>query len=464
MYVDEAMIADATKPIVAVQAAIAHERRRREMVRNYQSLVERPEHVYHDLLLPAPYKVYYGGRGAAKDWAFAETLIKRAVREAMIVLCTREYQKSISDSVHRVLRNMITRLGLDSQFHITDKVIRSHAGTEFIFKGLHHNSAEIKSTEAVKITWIHEAQNTTQESLHDLLATVFRLPDSEVWVSFNVTDETSPVYRYFVTNPPPGAIVHKVNYDVNPFFPTRLRELMENDRRNDQNVYRHIWLGEPRRISSAVILGGRFRVQDFPDELWRQSERPFYGEDFGFANSPAAITKSFVLPAMRCRELGVGFIENDPLPDYPRLFVAEEAGGTGIDLEELPALHDTISGIREWPIKGDCARPETISFLRGKGFNISAAEKWPGSVEDGIAHLRGHVIVIHPRCVRTESNAATYSYKVDQRDIDPTTNAPRVLPVIVDSNNDYIDSLRYSLDGYIQHRGALSVWAKLAGR
>ena len=462
MFVDEAILEEAALPLAALGAAVAGERRRREMVRSYQSLVERPEHVFHDLLLPAPYKVFYGGRGAAKDWAFAETLLKRAVKEAMIVLCTREYQKSIADSVHRVLRHMITRLGLDSQFDVTDKSIRSYAGTEFIFKGLHHNSEEIKSTEAVKITWVHEAQNTTEQSWLDLLATVFRLPDSEVWVSFNVTDETSATHTRFVTNPPPGAIVHKVNYTENPFFPTRLRALMEHDRETNPLVYRHIWLGEPRKISTAVILGGRFRVKEFPDDLWKQAERLMFGEDFGFANSPAAIVRFFVLSNQRCRELGL--IEpGDPLADYPRIFVEFEAGGTGVDTEELPALHDAVPGAREWPIKCDSARPETISFLRGKGFNASAAEKWNGSVEDGITHLRGHVIVIHPRCVRTESNAGTYSYKVDPRVIDPETNAPQVLPIIIDAHNDYIDAIRYGLDGYIQHRGGLATWAKLAG-
>lgn len=463
MHIDEAVLEEAATPLIAVSAALAREYRRREMVRNYQSLVKRPEHVYHDLLLAAPYKVYYGGRGAAKDWAFAETLVERAVKEAMIVLCTREYQKSISDSVHRVIRNMITRLGYDSQFHVTDKTIRSHAGTEFIFKGLHHNSEEIKSTEAVKITWVHEAQNTSQTSLRDLLPTVFRLPDSEVWLSFNVTDETAPVYQYFVTNPPAGAIVHKVNYDVNPFFPERLRKLMEHDRANDPNVYRHIWLGEPRRISNAVILGGRFVVREFSDDLWRQAERVMLGEDFGFANSPAAIVRFFILTNQRCRELGL-ILPGDPAPDYPRIFVEYEAGGTGVDIEDLPALHDSIPGIRDgWPIKADNARPEIISFLAGKGFNITAAEKWPGSVEDGIAHLRGHVLIIHPRCVRTESDAATYSFKVDQKDVDPTTNAPRVLPIVIDAHNDYIDAIRYGMDGYIQHRGGLAQWAKLAG-
>jgi phage terminase large subunit len=450
------------RPSIALSSAIDREIRRREMVRSYQSLVERPDHVYHDLLLPAPYKVYYGGRGAAKDWAFSETLIKRATREAMLVLCTREYQNSVADSVHRILRNTITRLGFESMFKVTDKSIKSLAGTEFIFKGLHHNVEEIKSTEGVKITWVHEAQNTTDDSWDNLLATVFRLEDSEVWVSFNVTDLMSPTYRRFVTNPPKGAIVHMVNYDANPFFPPRLRELMERDRANDPRIYEHIWLGKPRAISNSVILGGRYRIQEFPDDLWKRADRLFFGVDHGFANDPAAIVRNFVLPAQKCRELGFK-LENDPSPDAPRLFIEYEAGGTGIEINELPTVFDTIPEVRNWPIKADNARPETISYLHSQGFNISAAEKWKGSVEDGIAHLRRHVIVVHPRCQRTASNCGAWSYKVDRKVIDAETNAPQVLPVVIDGNDDYTDAVRYSHDGYIQKSGSLEQWARLAG-
>jgi len=131
-----------------------------------------------------------------------------------------------------------------------------------------------------------------------------------------------------------------------------------------------------------------------------------------------------------------------------RLYVEYEAFGHGVELDELPALYDSIPLSRSWPIKADCSRPETISYLaKRKGFNISAAEKWQGSIEDGIAYLKSFdKIVIHPRCRHTAEEFKLYSYKVD-----PKTN--EVLPIIVDKYNHGIDAIRYSLDGYITQAG-----------
>ena len=118
------------------------------------------------------------------------------------------------------------------------------------------------------------------------------------------------------------------------------------------------------------------------------------------------------------------------------------------------AVH--VPGAREWPIMADCARPETISYIRRQGFNISAAEKWPGCVEDGIAHIRGfEQIVIHERCKHMADEASLYSYKVDAK-----TN--QVLPLVVDKHNHCWDAIRYGLDGYIQRAGEDKVWEKLA--
>ena len=116
-----------------------------------------------------------------------------------------------------------------------------------------------------------------------------------------------------------------------------------------------------------------------------------------------------------------------------------------------------MPGARDWPIKADGARPETISYLHRQGFTISAAEKWPGSVEDGIAHLKGFKrIVLHERCKHMDEERRLYRYKVD-----PKTQ--QVLPVVIDKHNHGWDAIRYSLDGYIQRRGAAGVWARLAG-
>lgn len=367
----------------------------------------------------------------------AEVLIRRAVKEKLLVLCTREYQTSIRDSVHRVLKAMIFRLGLSSYFDITSKSIVSESGSEFIFKGLHNNVEEIKSTEGVDITWVVEAQNTTEESWVNLLPTIYRQQSSELWIGFNVTDENSPTHKRFVTKPPEGAIVHKVNYTENPYFPPLMRKLMEEDRANNPDTYNHIWLGMPRRISNAIVLGGKYKIEWFPEDLWKKADRLYFGADFGFASDPSTLVRLFVIEK--------------------KIYVEYEAGGVGIELDEMEELYDSIPGSREWPIKADNSRPETISHIKAKRFNISSADKWPGSIEDGIAHLRGHTIIIHPRCVQTAMEAGTYSYKVDQHVIDPATNAPQVLPIIIDSYNHYIDAIRYALDGYIQRRNSLKI-------
>ncbi|BET96953.1 hypothetical protein TCT1_18740 [Xenorhabdus sp. TCT-1] len=132
------------------------------------------------------------------------------------------------------------------------------------------------------------------------------------------------------------------------------------------------------------------------------------------------------------------------LNDY--LYIEYEAYGIGVELDYMPAFYEQVPESRKWPIKADAARPETTSYLRRQGFNISAAKKWQGSVEDGITYLRGFKqIIIHPRCKHTAKEARPYSYKTDR-----ITGA--VLPVIEDANNHCWDASRYGLDGYIKQK------------
>lgn len=273
-----------------------------------------------------------------------------------------------------------------------------------------------------------EAQSISQVSWETLIPTI-RKAGSEIWVSFNPLLADDPTTKLFLTDaPPPGAYVRKVNFDENPHFPEALRRQMEWDRKNDYENYLHVWEGFPRTISDAQIFRGRFTVESFPDDLWQKADRLFFGADFGFANDPSTLVRSFMY-------------DN-------RLYIEYEAFGHGVELDELPALYDSVPLSRSWPIKADCSRPETISYLaKRKGFNISAAEKWQGSIEDGIAYLKSFdKIVIHPRCRHTAEEFKLYSYKVD-----PKTN--EVLPIIVDKYNHGIDAIRYSLDGYITQAG-----------
>ena len=119
-------------------------------------------------------------------------------------------------------------------------------------------------------------------------------------------------------------------------------------------------------------------------------------------------------------------------------------------MDETPALFDIIDTARKWPIKADNARPETISFMKRRGFNISAAKKWQGSIEDGIEFLKSFDIVVHPRCKHMIDEFSHYSYKVDKQTGD-------VLPIIVDSFNHLCDSLRYALSDLIKGRGQMRI-------
>ncbi|MFA9439415.1 PBSX family phage terminase large subunit [Uliginosibacterium sp. sgz301328] len=391
---------------------------------------------FRPLFQPKRYKVFHGGRGGAKSWEIARALVLLTATKKLRILCAREVQNTIKDSVHKLLKDQIESLGLMPWFSITDTSIKSSLGSEFIFKGLRYDVQGVKSTEGIDICWVEEAQTVSTDSWDVLIPTI-RKEGSEIWISFNPKEETDPTYQRFVANPPDDACVVEVNYCDNPWFPEVLRKEMEYCKRVDYEAYEHIWLGKPRKISAAVIFSGKYEVRAFPDDLWLKADRLHFGADFGFAQDPSTLIRSFIL-------------DNT-------LYIEHEAYGVGVELDEMYQLYDSVPGARDWPIKADNSRPETISYMGRQGFNISAADKWPGSVEDGIAHLRGfEKIIIHEQCKHTADEARLYSYKVDKQ-----TN--EVLPVIVDKHNHCWDAVRYSLDGYIQARGGAGVWSRLAG-
>lgn len=357
------------------------------------------------LIKPARYKVTYGGRGGGKSFTIASWLDIYGVKRPIRVLCAREYQVSIRDSVHRLLADRIAALGLSQFYTVTQTSIIGTNGTEFIFKGLHHNAQEIKSMEGVDICWVEEASSVSAESWDVLIPTI-RKPGSEIWLSFNPLSPDDATWTRFVKNPPPGAWVQKVLYSDNPWFPAVLDEERRHLQEIDPELYQHIWLGEPRTISDAQVFKGRYLVQEFetpPDA------RFFQGVDWGFANDPTALVRCFIRGNV--------------------LYVDREAYGVGVELDETPQLFDSIETTRKWPIKADSARPETISFMKRRGFKIEPAKKWAGSVEDGLAVLKSFdKIIVHPRCVHAADEFYKYSYKVDKNNGD-------VLPIIVDANN-----------------------------
>jgi phage terminase large subunit len=388
---------------------------------------------FEELFEPHRYKVYYGGRGSGKSMNFARALLLMGASRPLTVLCTREVQTSIADSVHRLLREQLEEIGLGSFYRVTQNAIYGQNGTEFIFKGLRFNVREIKSTEGVDVCWVEEGQAVSADSWDVLIPTI-RKPGSEIWISFNPLDETDPTFQRFVISPPDTAFVRKVNYDENPYFPDVLRQEMEWLKKRDYQSYLHIWEGEVRKHSNALVFGGYFTVEDFETP---RNARFYHGADWGFANDPSTLIRCFI--------------------DGKKLYIDREAWGIGVEIDNTPALFDTVETARRWPIKADCARPETISYMRRQGFNISPAKKWQGSIEDGIEFLKTFDIIIHPRCQHTIDEFNHYSYKVDKQTGD-------ILPQIVDANNHLCDSLRYALDGLIKGHGTMRINSKAVAR
>ena len=204
------------------------------------------------------YKVLYGGRGSGKSWGVARALISIALQRPVRVLCAREFQNSISDSVHALLADQIKSMGLEGFFTIQNTAIYGMNGSEFLFAGLKHNITKIKSFEGVDIAWVEEAQ-TTSKSSWDVLIPTIRKEGSEIWLTFNPELDTDETYKRFIVNPPSNAIVKKVNWSDNPWFPQVLRDEMEDLKARDMDAYLNVWEGNTRQVLDGAVYANELR-------------------------------------------------------------------------------------------------------------------------------------------------------------------------------------------------------------
>lgn len=427
-----------------------------------------------------------GGRGSGKSHFVGEDLIETAMSQHARVVCGREVQLSIKDSSKQLLEDKIQLMAhryagavfdplnptvrlaegdpkrfkhFMSKWRITDKEI-SFAPTDslFIFRGLqNHTTTSIKSLEGFTDFWGEEAQTISQKSL-DLLVPTFR-KGSQLTFTWNPLKKDDPVEKLFTDEgiqpqragdprPPgqdPDFCLVEANYYDNPWFPEELRRDMERDRRRDKDKYAHVWLGKYEQRSEARVFHN-WEIIDFdtPDNA-----RFYFGADWGFAVDPSVLVRCFIGRLVKGKAI------EDPKGD--KLFIDYEAYSVGCEIDNTPALFagsDTrtpprwtnpnnypgIPGSTVWPMTGDSARPETISYMRRHGFpRLKPSIKGAGSVEDGIEFIRNFDIVVHSRCIHTIDELSTYSYKVDKR-----TN--EILPVLEDKKNHVIDAIRYALE------------------
>lgn len=205
------------------------------------------------LLYPKRYKGAYGGRGGAKSHFFAEQIIIRAFTQPTRIVCIREVQNSIKDSVKQLLQDKIAKFKLEPFFDILESEIRGPRGSQIVFKGMQsYNASNIKSLEGYDVAWVEEAQTLSQHSL-DLLRPTLRKEGSELWFSWNPRFKTDPVDMFFRKSPPPDAISVMVNWYDNPWFPDVLHKEMKHDFEVDEDKAEHIWNGAYGSSQGAIL-------------------------------------------------------------------------------------------------------------------------------------------------------------------------------------------------------------------
>ena len=371
------------------------------------------------------YKVLYGGRGSGKSFAVADALLILSLYKKNLVLCGREFQNSIKDSVHSLLAQRIEALDFSNWYHITrDEIYCKYSGSRFIFKGLRHNIESIKSMAGITHLWIEEADTLSAESWRIIEPTI-REPGSEIWCTLNPKNKTDILYKNFLASEPPeNSYVVRVNYQDNPYFPDVLRDQMERQKVKDYGLYRHIWLGECLEYSDAQVFKDYWTIAKFDEPA---NMHKYFGLDFVFSQDPTVGIRCFVY-------------ENT-------LFITHEAYAKQLEIDYTGKfLEERLPDLKKHTIYADNARPESISFIKRQGYSIKAVEKDKGTVEDGIEYIKTfNKIIIHPNSVKTIEEFTLYSYKVDVRSGE-ITNA------IEDKYNHCIDALRYALEKCMKNK------------
>ena len=362
-----------------------------------------------------------GGRGGGKSHTICGILVLMAAVYRKRVLCTREIQNSIGDSVLKLLTDKVDEYDLQNYYTVQKSILKSKTGSEFLFKGLLRNIRSIKSGEGYDIAFTEEAETVSKESL-DLLIPTIRKKNSQLIFAFNPEREGAPVEE--LSNRPDAITLH-VNYTDNPFCSEELIREAELCRRVKPDDYDWIWLGKHRQETDALIFKGKIEIAMFDEP----EDKPMYqGLDFGFNPDPTAF--------VRC------FEGNDWQGNKGKyLFVSREI----YEIMLLPInihlrCNELIPNVNKYETRADSSRNDSIEIVKINMPYVVGASRGPGSIKNGIEFLLGYdKIIIHARCKNTADEFKTYSYKTD-------SVTRQIIPVPEDKNNHLIDALRYATE------------------
>ena len=355
------------------------------------------------LFQPARYKVLWGGRGGAKSWGIARALLVIASSKPIRVLCAREFQTSIRDSVHKLLSDQIQSMGLIEFFEITDRTIRGKNGSEFNFVGLKNNVANVKSYEGVDICWVEEAQSVSKRSWDVLIPTI-RKEQSEIWISFNPELETDETYQRFIVHQSQNAIVQKINWSDNPWFPETLK--MEKDmlKLRDPEAYQTVWEGMCRLTVDGAVFAKEMQMAEINNQITNvpyDPIKPVYTIwDLGWADNTAIWFVQFIGNEIRV----LRYLEDSQ--KTISYYLAEiQKFGYVFDTHYLP--HDAAA-------KNLGTGKSIEEIVRATGMNVRILDRVP--IADSINAAR----TIFPRCYFDRQNTTDglqclrhYRYEVD---------------------------------------------------
>jgi phage terminase large subunit len=412
-----------------------------------------PEKAIKPLLAGKRHAVLYGGRAGGKSHTIALFLLSLAYTYGVKILCIREVQLSIRDSVHALLKSKIDSIpDFQEFFTVYESEIRGKNGSLFTFRGMRRESSHsIKSYEGYDFAWIEEAAALSRRSV-DLLIPTIRKAGSRILWSLNPDEETDPAYVDFVLEDRDDTERAEILYTDNPFNSQRVYETAERDRMKDPAKYRHIWLGGLREKGRGQIFPDYTVIPDIPlsdlpfrtvrdrqrygPYIQSRFEREygkgsvFCGLDWGHSgpNHPTHVVFGWVSP----RNSKIVIIAEYRGEDKTLDDLAREIP------EFVPILRD-----RYIPIWADSSRPESINHLRSRGLNVKSAPKWPNSVLDGIEKLRATEIQICTSCTETIRDFSRYSWKLDANE--EPLGAPEK------SHDHAPDATRYGVHRYIKH-------------
>ncbi len=405
---------------------------------------------------PYRYIILKGGRGGMKSWSVARAHLIRGAEQAKRVLCTREVQRSIKDSVHRLLADQITALGLNYHYEVLQNEIRGRNGTMFSFSGLSDQTIDsIKSFEGASDCWVEEGQGVTKRSWSILIPTI-RAPDSQIWVTFNPDLDTDETWVRFIENTPPNTLIIDIGWQDNPWFPAVLEQERLHLQRTDPIAYENVWEGKPRAAAEGAIYAPEMqrlatdgRVRNIPADPMLKTHTIW---DLGFNDATAIICVQRNMSELRV----VNYLEGT---HRTMLEYANDIKARGYNNGSAWIPWDGSED--RYKLTDPTTSPEGI--LRKLGLSPRVVPKI--GVEDGIKKAR----MVFPRCYFDTANTVRLRecLKRYKRGIPPSTNEPagpmhdefshgadafRYLAVVADMiGNDEIGSrkIKYDLRGYV---------------